>query len=493
MDPSNPEAAFSRNILTYAPQPSSYDYDAAGAGYSQPPPISNVYQPAHTIPVGTPSYGIGNSHNNNSLSSMFDYNSIYGPGIASGFNPMAGLQGMSMFSSLPHVPNQTVPEFLFQLTKMLTDDNKDIIEWVDGEIAVHQPTKLASSVLHRYFRHSKYASFQRQLNYFGFRKIAGKGKMSPCRYVNADVTKELSSLLKIKRKTNGASTGKRGAAARAAADESYSSHTKQVRIGRHGSTRSSTKMKKIAEDRAKRAGVEDVYGVGVGPGLAGEPTNAPSTSAADIPQTYSRPLSEQIRKLDVPPASATSSVSGSSNSISSFEQAKSVVGKGVKHGFNNFGKSLPVRETTDVAPISTSINPSPTAPVPAPLVGENQTQCSVPDVAKSSSSSLSTSDFQTYQDKQNYEELEKNFQKSVEDMSKAQEVYNQMASSFASQSSTAQAPVYHTNVNVNATAGNAVLQENFHEQMQKSYAAFVSQYPSNASQYASFMDPIVMQ
>ena len=26
----------------------------------------------------------------------------------------------------------TVPEFLYQLTKMLTDDNKDVIEWANG-------------------------------------------------------------------------------------------------------------------------------------------------------------------------------------------------------------------------------------------------------------------------------------------------------------------------------------------------------------------------
>jgi HSF-type DNA-binding len=93
--------------------------------------------------------------------------------------------------------NSSVPEFLYQLTKMLTDPNKDVIEWVSGKCAccrlsgsalsalshtvldvgrieVHSPQKLESHVLKKYFRHSKFASFQRQLNYFGFRKLAGK-------------------------------------------------------------------------------------------------------------------------------------------------------------------------------------------------------------------------------------------------------------------------------------------------------------------------------
>jgi len=94
--------------------------------------------------------------------------------------------------------HNTVAEFLYQLTKMLTDDNKEIIEWVNGRIEVHDPPKLEEEVLHKYFRHSKYASFQRQLNYFGFRKLAGKGKMSPCSYVNDDTTNDLRSLLSIK-------------------------------------------------------------------------------------------------------------------------------------------------------------------------------------------------------------------------------------------------------------------------------------------------------
>lgn len=67
-----------------------------------------------------------------------------------------------------------------------------------GKIEVHSPHKLESQVLQNYFRHSKFASFQRQLNYFGFRKLAGKGKMAPCSYVNEMAGHDIPSLLLIK-------------------------------------------------------------------------------------------------------------------------------------------------------------------------------------------------------------------------------------------------------------------------------------------------------
>lgn len=110
--------------------------------------------------------------------------------------PILPSSGLAV-SSTPNNHN-TVPEFLYQLTKMLTGGHNDIIEWSNGRIEVHNPYKLESIVLQKYFRHSKFASFQRQLNYFGFRKLAGKGKMAPCSYVNEAATQDIGSLLQIK-------------------------------------------------------------------------------------------------------------------------------------------------------------------------------------------------------------------------------------------------------------------------------------------------------
>mmetsp|Transcript_19502 Transcript_19502/g.25204 ORF Transcript_19502/g.25204 Transcript_19502/m.25204 type:complete len:384 (+) Transcript_19502:124-1275(+) len=95
------------------------------------------------------------------------------------------------------------PEFLVHLVTMVKAEDQDIITWEAGNIHIRNPTRLLSEVLQKYFRHANYNSFKRQLNYFGFRKISGKGKMEPCTYANEELKGDsLEEILHIKRKRN---------------------------------------------------------------------------------------------------------------------------------------------------------------------------------------------------------------------------------------------------------------------------------------------------
>ena len=83
----------------------------------------------------------------------------------------AGLKSVTLMHALMTPTNgqqrqQPVPEFLYQLTRMLLEGPSRAIEWNSGKIFVHDPYKLESDVLKNYFRHSRFSSFQRQLNYF---------------------------------------------------------------------------------------------------------------------------------------------------------------------------------------------------------------------------------------------------------------------------------------------------------------------------------------
>ena len=118
------------------------------------------------------------------------------------------------------VGTQSVPEFLCHLHTMLADRSIDrLISWEVpeededevsgggiggiGKIVVHRPEELQDKVLGNYYRHSRYASFQRQLNYFGFKKrLHGgkKGKLSPCSYIHEGVTDDARSLFDLKRR-----------------------------------------------------------------------------------------------------------------------------------------------------------------------------------------------------------------------------------------------------------------------------------------------------
>ena len=96
------------------------------------------------------------------------------------------------------------PAFLEKLWDMLDDEsNWGVIEWDEGGMMfeVKSPKNMASFVLNKYFRHNNFASFQRQLNYFGFHKC-GKGEHG-CYYAHQSfVRSNPRAMLGIQRKTN---------------------------------------------------------------------------------------------------------------------------------------------------------------------------------------------------------------------------------------------------------------------------------------------------
>ncbi|XP_061369561.1 heat stress transcription factor B-2b-like [Gastrolobium bilobum] len=71
---------------------------------------------------------------------------------------------------------RSIPTPFVSKTYQLVDDHNidDVISWNDAgsSFIVWKPTVFATDLLPKYFRHNKFSSFVRQLNSYGFRKVA---------------------------------------------------------------------------------------------------------------------------------------------------------------------------------------------------------------------------------------------------------------------------------------------------------------------------------
>ncbi|ETV93711.1 hypothetical protein H310_12475 [Aphanomyces invadans] len=81
--------------------------------------------------------------------------------------------------------------FLRTLRTLLTSESDDIIRWTPDGLAfeIVDMDALSTSVLPHYFKHSKYSSFQRQLNYFHFKKWT-KSLVHVCTFSNPHFTRD---------------------------------------------------------------------------------------------------------------------------------------------------------------------------------------------------------------------------------------------------------------------------------------------------------------
>ncbi|RHY23775.1 hypothetical protein DYB32_009067 [Aphanomyces invadans] len=78
-----------------------------------------------------------------------------------------------------------IAPFLRNLRNMLERESPEVLRWnKDGTaFEIHNMDEMMNSVLPKYFKHKKYTSFQRQLNYFNFKKWT-KSRANVCTFSN---------------------------------------------------------------------------------------------------------------------------------------------------------------------------------------------------------------------------------------------------------------------------------------------------------------------
>jgi len=156
------------------------------------------------------------------------------------------------------VAQASTTPFLVKLWAMLADEgNKHAIAWdtTGDAFEVLSPEMMSKHVIPQHFRHNNFSSFQRQLNYFGFKKI-GKGAYG-CLYQHENFRRDFPALvLQIRRKTNSehklTSTGIRQMAVKRSQTAKRSASKQESRGGRRSTrkrrTASATDMNPYAKN-----------------------------------------------------------------------------------------------------------------------------------------------------------------------------------------------------------------------------------------------------
>ncbi len=97
----------------------------------------------------------------------------------------------------PHEQQRRAIPFVAQLKRMI-EERPEIIRWRRGDIVIPDPTALERN-LSKYYKHSKYASFQRQLNNFGYRRrFDSGGDAAETVYERVGASENLDDLLALR-------------------------------------------------------------------------------------------------------------------------------------------------------------------------------------------------------------------------------------------------------------------------------------------------------
>ncbi|KAH9116015.1 hypothetical protein LEN26_010397 [Aphanomyces euteiches] len=114
-------------------------------------------------------------------------------------------QQSPMAKGSPQELSMATPPFLASLYDILNKEDPAVIGWCDDGKAfgVYNVEVLEATILPSYYRHGKFASFQRQLNYFGFRKVLKPRATEPSTFYAQPLFRrdDPSQMLLIKRKT----------------------------------------------------------------------------------------------------------------------------------------------------------------------------------------------------------------------------------------------------------------------------------------------------